>query len=184
MATQSFVLPEQYGGKSLSQIYKEVEKQGGYFPSAALAQDLGVGFEQPLSAGQQFNFNVDPGSGGYQFLQKNFTPLADYQKQQAGKTQQEADARAAQQAMEQRQILQQSSQAAIGTLEQGRAPLKQRYDDVIASIKGTKQEEVQRADVTSAQELARRGIPTSSTYAGEYQQERRLPVETAFQSQE
>lgn len=80
--------------------------------------------------------------------------------------------------------LRETSGQAIGTLQEGADPLRQRYEDLIASIKGTAEQETKRADITSAQELARRGIPTSSTFAAEYQQEKRLPVQTAFQSQE
>jgi hypothetical protein len=81
-------------------------------------------------------------------------------------------------------ILKESSTAAIDTLKSGQVPLEQRYQDLIGNIRTTGEQEVKRADVTSAQELARRGVSTQSTYAGEYQQEKRVPVQTAFQSQE
>jgi hypothetical protein len=85
-------VPEKYGGMSLSQIYKQLEKEGKYFPSAALAQDLGVGFEQPLQAGQKFTFKDDPGSGGYQFLQQQFAPAGTYQSAQSTQSTQQQQA--------------------------------------------------------------------------------------------
>lgn len=73
-----------------------------------------------------------------------------------------------------------SAKPAIQTLETGRQPLKERYTSLLKSIKEKGAYETGRADVLSAQELGRRGISTESTYAGEFQQEKRLPVQTAF----
>ncbi len=78
-----FELPEKFSGRSLNQIFKELEKSGQPFPSAALAQDIGVGFDQPLQTGQAFSFKDDPGSAGFQFLQSQFSPAGTFQTQQA-----------------------------------------------------------------------------------------------------
>lgn len=83
-------------------------------------------------------------------------------------------------ARQMRQFNVESAQPAIQTLQAGQAPLKQRYDELLKSIKARGTQEVGQADIISARELGRRGIPTDSTFAGEFQQEKRLPVQTAF----
>jgi len=171
MAT--YEVPEKFGGMSLAQIYKSLENAGEYFPSAALAQDLGVGFEQPLQTGQQFSYRDDPGSGGYQFLQKQFAPGGTFATQQAQ-----------QQAAGMQQRAQEAVAPAIETLEKGKDPLKQKYNDIIASIKGEKEVAMQQAGVASAQEFGKRGIPLSSGAYSQYLQGRTLPISTAYESQE
>ena len=83
-------------------------------------------------------------------------------------------------ARQMQQLQTEAAQPAIKTLEAGRQPLKERYDTLLKSIKERGAFETGRADITSARELGRRGIPTESTFAGEFQQEKRLPVQAQF----
>ena len=83
-------------------------------------------------------------------------------------------------ARQMQQLQTEAAQPAIKTLEAGRQPLKERYDTLLKSIKERGAYETGQADIVSARELGRRGIPTESTFAGQFQQEKRLPVQTAF----
>lgn len=158
----SFLVPQQYAGKTLQQIGDQL----GAGNLEGIASWAGIRNDVPLTAGQAFNAPDDPGSSGVQFLQKNFTPQAQAQQQQASN------------------ILRESSQNAINTLQSGAGPLEQRYGDLTSNIRATTEQEVGRANVTSARELAARGISTNSTFADEYSQSKRLPIQTAGQGQE
>ena len=132
---QYYNLPEQYGGMNLYDIQN---KTGQPFRADVLAGFLGVDPRQALTSGQSFSYSRnDPRSAEQQALQKLFTPgIAP-------------EVKAAQDfAAQQQQTLQGAKTEAVGTLESGKAPLKQRYDDIIASIKGTA--DVRREEIGAA----------------------------------
>ncbi len=145
-----FAIPKSISGKSLRDI------AGIYnFRSDLVANLLGIPETQRLTAGQQVTArNFDPGSSEGRFLTSVLSP---------GMT-----------------PAQQAAQPAIQTLESAKSPLKERYNQLLQSIKARGEQEVKQADIISARELGRRGISTGSTFAGEYQQERRVPVQTQF----
>lgn len=60
------------------------------------------------------------------------------------------------------------NQPVIASYESSKVPLKQRYDDLISSLKGSEKTAIDRQTLTTNNELARRGIGSDS---GVYQQE-------------
>src|SRR3990167_512670 len=166
MAT--FYVPQQYEGMSLDAI---ASQRNDPTRTDVIEGLTGVNRNTPLKTGQQLSIKDDPGMGEYQWLQRMFTAQPQYKEKKK-------------QAKE-KQLTQQSETGkteAIGTLEKGRAPLKQRYDEIIASIKGTAAYETGQAEKATAESFGKRGIPLTS---GIYQQElqkARLPVETATAS--
>lgn len=62
-------------------------------------------------------------------------------------------------------MAQQAVQPAVQAVQAQAAPLKQRYDDLIASLKGNQQTAENRQTVTTNAELARRGISNTSGLA-------------------
>ena len=148
----SLSAPAEFGGKSLRQLAAGGEQLGR---SDLVAQILGISENTPLNAGQTYDlYGTDLGSQEGAYLKSRFTP-ADSPEVRAVKP-------------------------AINTLESGRAPLKKRYDDLIASIQGRRSSEIQQTDINSARELGRRGITTDSTLAGQYQQQQRVPVDVQY----
>lgn len=151
-AESYYSAPEEFAGKSLQDLGRSGQLQGR---SDLIAQLLGIGENQALQAGQQFTArNVDTGSSEGQFLSSRFKPGMNPS--------------------------QQAVQPAIQTLESGKAPLKERYSKLLDSIKGRRETQLQQTDINTARELGRRGITTDSTFAGQYGQQQRLPVEQQF----
>lgn len=72
----SFVVPTQYAGKSLKDVFSDVSSKGGYVPDLGTLSSLtGLNADSPLTAGQSITFNKnDPNSGEYKFISSNFTP--------------------------------------------------------------------------------------------------------------
>ena len=66
-----FEVPEQFVGKTLRDIQRET---GAAFRSDVLGSFMGVDQNTPLTAGQSFSIDADPGSGEYQFISSNFSP--------------------------------------------------------------------------------------------------------------
>ena len=151
-AESYYSAPEEFAGKSLQDLSREGQLQGR---SDLIARILGIGENQRFSSGQQLTArDVDTGSSEGQFLASRF---------KAGMS-----------------PSQQAVQPAIQTLESGKAPLKERYSKLLESIKGRRETQLQQTDVNTARELGRRGITTDSTFAGQYGQQQRLPVEQEF----
>ena len=174
MATY-YDIPEQYGGMNLRDIQKAT---GAAFRPDILAGFAGIGETQPLTAGQTLSVNL-PGnyasSGESSFLGQYLTP---------GVSPEAKMAQQAAQAKEQQftQTLEQGKDAAISTLQAGKEPLKQRYDEIIASIKETGEEEIKKAEIATAREYGRKGILPASTQYVEAMQRSREPIQTALRS--
>lgn len=143
MAT-TYYLPEQYGGKSLNQLTKEL----GSGNPEVLGQYLGVDRNTKLSAGQQFTFNtpngINPsGSGEYQFLNQYFTPYDIYQKQQsdAFSAKQKADEDAFMSALNAKVGGQESLTDASGRIggELGLPGLRQSAQNLVSTLKNIPQ---------------------------------------------
>jgi hypothetical protein len=162
-----FTIPESLAGKSLRDL------AGVYnFRSDLVANLLGIPETQRLTAGQEVTASgFDPGSSEGRFLTSTLKSISP-------------EERATQQALASAEKIRQynieSAQPAIQTLTTGKTDLKSRYDELLASIRARGEQEVKHADITSAQELGRRGISTSSTFAGEFQQGKRLDVQSAI----
>lgn len=162
---QSFAVPESFVGKSLFDLQREGQKVGR---PDVLGSFLGVDPSQPLRAGQIFDFRTPPGvdpsgSAEIQFLNQAFQPGGPARAQQL------------------QQQAQQAVQPAVQTLQSGIEPLKQRYNELIASIKGSKESAVKQAEVGAAQEFARRGLTPASGAFQPFLQSRTLPVTTQFE---
>lgn len=163
MAT--FTVGDQYAGKSLYNIFDEANLAGEYTPRMDVIQNAtGLTRNDPLKAGQTFSYGDDPGSGEYQFLSKKFgAPGSGIgQSGQSGQTAQSV------------------VQPAIDTLKSGIDPLKQKYQDLIASIKGKGAEAVRQTEIASAREFGKRGIPLSSGAYDQFVQSQTLPVNTQY----
>lgn len=169
MATQYFQSPESFTGKSLSQLRGEL---GDPFRADILAGMFGLQEQTPFAAGQTFGLNLnDPGSAEQQFISKYFQPGIS-PEQKAAQTF----------AQQQQATLQGAKTEAVGTLESGRDPLKQRYQDVIASIKGTAEQRRGEAATGASQEFARRGLLPSSGNFQQFLQQRQAPIDVAESS--
>lgn len=163
MAT--FTVGDQFAGKSLYNIFDEANLAGEYTPRMDVIMNAtGLSRNDPLKAGQSFSYNTDPGSGEYQFLNKKFgsnNPTISS-------------------AQSQTTTAQNAAQPAIDTLKSGIDPLKQKYNDLIASIKGKGQEAVRQTEIASAREFGKRGIPLSSGAYDQFVQSQTLPVNTQY----
>lgn len=165
MAT--YEVPEQFVGKSLSDIRKKSDTP---WRADVLAALLGVSEKTPFAAGQSFNISsIDPKNSEHQFLQSSFAPGGTYAQQQADIKQKQMS-----------EILQQGKTEAVGTLQAGKEPLKQRYDDIISSITQSKEQRLQESDIATAQEYGKRGIPLSSGVYNTAVQRGRVPIDVAF----
>jgi len=83
------------------------------------------------------------------------------------------------------QKLEQSQQAvapAISTLEKGIDPLKQKYNDIIASLNTSQGVAVGKAEKATAASFGKRGIPLTSGIYDQALQEATLPIISEFQS--
>lgn len=169
MAQSYFTVTEPYAGKSLRDIASEVERGGGYVPRLDVIRDVsGLSENSPLTSGQSVMFKNDPGAGEYQFLQRLFgnpsgSPTVTPSQQTSQTYQQQAQG---------------SIQPAVDTLKSGIDPLKQRYNDLISSIKNRGQQSEQQAGINAAQEFAKRGIPLSSGAYGDFLASRINPIRT------
>lgn len=162
-----FAPPEEFVGMSLADLRR---KRSEPFRADLLAGMLGIGEQTAFKEGQLFNIaNPDPGSAEFQFLQSAFRPGTEVREEQRLAEEE----RRMQQARE-------AVQPAIETLQSGIEPLKQRYSELIDSIKGTQKEQLQKAQTVASRELGRRGVPLSSSIAQELIQERELPVQSEF----
>lgn len=166
MPLSYFKTPESLAGKSLYNIFDEANLAGEYTPRMdVLMNATGLSRDNPLTAGQGFSYNADPGSGEYQFLSKKFgNPISEADKASQDQT------AAAQKAV----------QPAIDTLQSGIDPLKKRYQDLISSIKGKGAEAVRQTEISSAREFGKRGIPLSSGAYDQFVQSQTLPVNTQY----
>lgn len=148
----SLSVPTEFAGKSLRDLQGSGEQLGR---ADLVAQILGISENTPLNADQTYDlYGTDLGSQEGAYLKSRF--------KQADAPEVRAQA------------------PAIKSLESGKAPLKERYAALLKSINDTRDVEVQKSDINSAQELGRRGISTDSTFAGQYQQQQRNPVQVGF----
>ena len=162
MATY-YQTPQNFEGKTLDDIARET---GGLGRTDVLAGYLGIKPNEALRSGQTFSLNgiegVDEGgSAELQGLRKAFgggMSEQDYQSQQAMK----------------------AVQPAINTLEGQKQPLKDRYSKVIEDIRAQRGLRTKQAEIASAREFGKRGIPLSSGTYDQYVQEQRLPVDVQF----
>lgn len=164
----NYVVPESYAGKSLQDLYQPAADKGYIFDPGGVGQWGGVGANQALTTGQVFNAPEDPGSAGVKFLQGMFTPQGQYQQQAAAtKEQQMMD------------LLNQGKTESIDTIKSGKADLDTRYQDIVASITGTANDEKDLANRSIAESFGKRGIETSGASFDRAQQQARAPIETA-----
>src|SRR3990167_4206874 len=78
-----FQVPDQYVGKSIYNVFDEVQRSGGYVPRMDLVMNTsGIGRNDPLKSGQYLKYNADPGAGEYQFLSQRFgSPVSEQEYQ-------------------------------------------------------------------------------------------------------
>ena len=167
MAQSYFTVTEPYAGKSLRDIASDVAKSGGYVPRLDVISEVsGLGEGNPLTSGQSIAFKNDPGAGEYKFLQSLFGNPSGAPTTAPGGNQ------------TYQQQAQGAIQPAVDTLKSGIDPLKQRYNDLISSIKSRGQQSEQQAGINAAQEFAKRGIPLSSGAYGDFLASRINPIRT------
>lgn len=157
-----FIVPEAFGGKSLGQLGRSGYNLGR---SDVLAGYFGLGENSPLTAGQALK--LAPGRYAPDFGGSEFDAIRRYFTTQTPEQYQSSEA-------------QKAIAPAVSTLQAGMDPLKQRYADLIASIKGKGTEAERQAGIGAAQEFGKRGIPLSSGAYDQFLQSRTLPVTTQF----
>lgn len=161
-----YYVPEALSGKTLKQIQQE---QGLAFRPDVLANFGGIQESTPLSAGSKFSLADDPGSAEYQTAAKLFTPGAAYQSQQQDL-----------QAQKLSQQAKEAVQPAVNTLQSGIDPLKQKYNDLISSIKGSQKSAIQQTETAATQEFAKRGLLPSSGNFNEFLQSKTTPIDVQY----
>jgi hypothetical protein len=175
-----YSVPDTYAGKSLAQL-NGLNGQG--FRSDVLASQLGVGENQPLTSGQSFNLNWnDPGSGEYQWLNKNFGVQSegDYNLKAATDAQNKAIQPAInslQASIPETQNLYKSQE---DYLKSQQAPLQQRYQNLLDSL--TNKENVAKGEINTAtsREFGKRGVPLSSGVYDQALLEKYQPTEQYY----
>lgn len=160
----SFAVPEEFGGKSLSQLQREGKQVGR---ADILAGFLGIKPETQLRSGQIFDVGnipgVDPaGSAELQFLSRAFRPGNEVRREQATQRAQEA------------------IQPAVETLRKGQDPLKDQYNKLIESIRGKGAEAERQAEIGAARSFASRGLTTTDPGFAKFQQQFTAPVQAQF----
>lgn len=157
-----FKVPDQYVGKSLSDIGKLIQGQGGYVPDIGAIQSVsGISANNPLTAGQYVGFRNDPGAGEYKFLSSNFgAPISSQQYQGNQATNQLLD-----QAKALRQFNIDSAQPQIQTLTQSKNDIAGKYNELLASIKGDQQLSVDNTTRATNATIAARGLSTQDPMA-------------------
>ena len=149
---RSYEVPTEFIGKSLADLRNQ---RSDPFRTDLVASILGVGERTPFTQGQVFDVKgYNPGSAEYQFLQNSF---------KAGMS------------PEQRAV-----QPAIETLKGQEAPLKDRYNSVIENIRAQRGVAKQKAEVATAQEYGKRGIPLSSGVYDTALQQAVTPVDVQY----
>lgn len=170
MASTYYQVPESFVGQDLRGLRKTSDMP---WRSDIVAQMLGIPeYGQAFSAGQNLQFNPLPGmenSAEEQWIKKYFGAGVSPQQQQSQDFVQK-----------QTDILNQAKTESIGTLEKGRQPLKERYQELIGAIKGTAQQRVGEAETATAREYGKRGIPLTSGVYDTALQRARLPIDTAL----
>jgi hypothetical protein len=154
MAT--FYVPENLSGQTLRSLS---QKYG--FRGDVLGNFAGVGEDTPLKEGQAFNlpsnYGANSSEGGFAY--NYLTPQSKYLTDQAQK----------------------AIQPAVQTLQSGIDPLKQKYTELIASIRGKQDVAVEQAGIASAQEFGKRGIPLSSGAYDQFLQKQVNPVNVQYE---
>lgn len=162
MAKSYFTVGDQFEGKNLYNIFDEANLAGEYTPRMdVLMAASGLTRNDPLKTGQQFSYDTDPGSGEYQFLVNKFG---------APKTEGQYQTDSAQSVIK----------PAVDTLQSGRQPLQDRYKSLIDSIKGREAQSVKDAEIATAREYGKRGIPLSSGAYDESLRNATNPVRTQY----
>ncbi len=163
MANSYYSTPEQYSGKTLSQIRDETN---GSFRPDVLAAMLGINDKTALTSGQQLTLSSnDPGSGEQQALNKYFgQPMSEEQYQQ--------------------DKYKKAVQPSVDTLKSQVDPLKERYNKVIADIQAQRGTAKQTASVSAAREFGARGVSTNSSAYDQYLQGQISPIDTQYGSLE
>lgn len=166
----AYTVPEQYGGKTWQDIFRESERSGEYFPRLdILTGQLGVSPNTPLTAGQTFYSSIDPSSGEGQYLARKLT---------AGGTGGVGSGSAGnwQDTLKQAQKLYSEAVAPYAQqVRAGASNINDYYNQLLSRITG---------DVTNVKsaEYGKRGIPLSSgAYATDVQRTTAPYVESAAQ---
>lgn len=79
--------------------------------------------------------------------------------------------------------IQQATQQQVGQLQQQREPLKQRYQNLLESLKSQQTEDITAQQTVTSREFGRRGIPLSSGEFDVALQEKLSPVRRAYAGQ-
>lgn len=180
----TYVLPDQYAGKTLSQIR---DLTGAAFRPDILEGFLGIGQNQPLTQGQFFTISQLPenyrNSGESQALKSIFSqgPTVQARQEEAALTARNKVIAPAVQSLEAsipetQQKFQTERTRLTGEIE----PLKQRYQSLLDQIKGKEQRQVETAQTAASREFGQRGIPASSTAYADYLAGRVNPIQSEF----
>jgi hypothetical protein len=160
MAQLVYTTPESLAGKSLRQIHDDPSMINRF----DAPDQLGVGFDSPLTKGQQFSYTTDDptyqGGSMFQSLNRVFGQAMSPEQaavQPAIKSLQESAPEISQKFATEKQ-----------RLEGEKDPLKNRYDALIGELKGKQTATENSAVKRTAGEFGKRGIPlTSSLYGNE-----------------
>ncbi len=164
---QVFTVGQNIAGKTLSQLRDEA---GLAFRPDVLAGMIGTNEKTPLTAGQTFKVNIgDTGSGEVQALPKLFG---------SGQSAQDYEIK------KQQNLQQEAVQPVIQQFQSSKDPLKARYDKVIEDIHAQRGLQVKQAEIASAREFGKRGIPLSSGAYDTFVRENTTPVETQYNTLE
>ena len=168
MPSQIFQVSEALGGKTLEQL----KNYGGYDYGNFRPEQLGIGGNTPLSAGQQLTYRTDDptyqNEGEYQKFTRLFgQPLSTEQQSQIA---QQKALTARQQAIApavsslEASIPEQTQKFGVErTRLQGEVdPIKQRYQLVLDKLKRRETKQVGEAQTSLSREYGKRGIPLSS----------------------
>jgi len=174
-----YTLPEQYAGQSIKQLGKGGFDPNVYMSGEELARQLGVGWEQPLQAGQTFTTNWnDPGHGDYQILQKYFNPQsgADYYANQATEQMNKALAPAISSLEAAKPITEQLYGQQAENLKETSTNVEKRYQALLDSLTGKETQEKNLVGTATSREFGKRGVPLSSGIYDQALIEKYLPI--------